>query len=78
MSQQLRDTFQRLKGFSETLALTAKRDLVYVEEVLEGDGKLQCNCPSRNALALLEFRGIEQAFEEVQAAVIEINQALRR
>jgi hypothetical protein len=78
MTPELRTSFRRLWGYTESFATTTKRNLTYIEEALDGNGKLSANCPSRNTMAWMELRGIEQNLEEVQAALSEIQETLRK
>ncbi len=75
--ENLLQSFNRLRQYSESLHLKVKRTLPYVEKMLSGTRKIPKNCPSIESMAALEFAGIQGYLKEVNAAVAEIEKAFR-
>lgn len=71
MSPELSEAFRRLESWSQTLANHCKSDLQEVKKTLEGL-KPVGPAPSKESLALMELKAIEQDVREITAALAEI------
>jgi hypothetical protein len=77
LNEGMRQNLQRLCNFSASLARAAESDSGYINEILNGQGRLPKNCESRKQAALVQLRHVEKYLEEVVAAVADIRTALR-
>jgi uncharacterized UPF0160 family protein len=76
MNKAMRNKFKRLQDWTASLNHVVENILPQMEETLDEKHKLPKNCPSKEAMAALEFRQIEKKLTEVVAAVKDIKQAL--
>lgn len=60
MNKEMQKNFERLKQWTDTLALTVENVLPQVKDALDGKVQLPKNCPSKEAMAELELGRIEK------------------
>ena len=72
------ESYKRLLNWSNVLARTVESCYDQIKEALDPNTKLPQDCPSHESLALLIYRGVQEKFDEVEAAVSDVEKAISK
>lgn len=76
MATTLEQDWERLRSWAQTLVNHIESTKPRVDHTLQDDSPLPTNCPSRGALARMEFGGIPSDLREIEGAVKDIYEKL--
>ena len=73
------NSYERLLNWSKVLARTVESCYDQIKEALDPNTKLLQDCPSHKSMALhIYHRGVQEKFNEVEAAVSDVEKAIRK
>jgi hypothetical protein len=72
----LEDKWKLLNSWSQTLSMRVESTLPKIQKALDSSTELPNGCPSHVSLALMEFRYVEKAFDEVFALYKMVEKAI--